>query len=131
MTSGELPAAHASQHVGPFWIHPCLLADGCMCRTRCQHSMSFVSRFSDHVDGSGTMHGSMLGKAGMCMPYKSHDGFTMPWCVSAAAGERRLLDIARVNLGAARSALRLPDYKKMVWGDMDRLLAWKCSRQPF
>jgi hypothetical protein len=47
------------------------------------------------------------------------------------AGERRLLDIARINLGAARSALRLPEYKQLCWNDLDGLLAWKSTRQAF
>jgi hypothetical protein len=46
-------------------------------------------------------------------------------------GERRLLDVARINLGAARSALRMPEYKQLCWSDMNGLLAWKCTRQAF
>jgi hypothetical protein len=47
------------------------------------------------------------------------------------AGERRLLDVARINLGAARSALRLGEYKQLCWSDVNGLLAWKCTRQAF
>lgn len=47
------------------------------------------------------------------------------------AGERRLLDIARINLGAARSALRMPEYKQLCWGDLNGVLAWKSTRQAF
>jgi hypothetical protein len=46
------------------------------------------------------------------------------------AGERRLLDLARANLGAARAALALPQYKHAAWGDLPGLLAWKSRRQP-
>jgi hypothetical protein len=58
--------------------------------------------------------------------------FLASCCVpSLLAGERRLLDIARINLGAARSALRLPEYKQLCWNDLDGLLAWKSTRQAF
>jgi hypothetical protein len=39
--------------------------------------------------------------------------------------------LARVNLGAARAELKLKRYKAMAWGDIDGMLRWKCSRQPF
>ena len=48
-----------------------------------------------------------------------------------AAGERRLLDLARVNLGAARAELKKSRYTDVAWGDLDAVLKWKCSRQPF
>jgi hypothetical protein len=51
--------------------------------------------------------------------------------VLCCAGERRLLDLARVNLGAARAELKLKRYKAMAWSDIDGVLKWKCSRQPF
>jgi hypothetical protein len=52
-------------------------------------------------------------------------------CAVLAAGERRLLDLARVNLGAARSELKLQRYSAVAWGDINGALKWKCSRQPF
>lgn len=48
-----------------------------------------------------------------------------------SAGERRLLDLARVNLGAARAELKLKRYQQLAWGDLNGVLKWKCSRQPF
>ncbi|KAF6257591.1 hypothetical protein COO60DRAFT_1210854 [Scenedesmus sp. NREL 46B-D3] len=51
--------------------------------------------------------------------------------LARSLGERRLLDVARINLGAARSARRLPEYKQLCWDNLDSLLAWKCTRQAF
>lgn len=51
--------------------------------------------------------------------------------VRHVAGERRLSDLARVNLGAARAELKLQRYKALAWGDLNGVLNWKCSRQPF
>jgi hypothetical protein len=51
--------------------------------------------------------------------------------VLLCAGERRLLDLARANLGAARAELKLKRYKALAWGDLNGVLKWKCSRQPF
>ncbi|WIA08173.1 hypothetical protein OEZ85_007627 [Tetradesmus obliquus] len=51
--------------------------------------------------------------------------------LARSLGERRLLDIARINLGAARSALRMPEYKQLCWGDLNGVLAWKSTRQAF
>ncbi|KAF8072450.1 Ttc29 [Scenedesmus sp. PABB004] len=53
--------------------------------------------------------------------------------IARSLGERRLLDVARVNLGAARAALRAGAYERLAWDDggLPALLAWKCRRQPF
>lgn len=55
------------------------------------------------------------------------------WIVGCccAAGERRLLDLARVNLGAARAELKQQRYNALAWRDLEGMLKWKCSRQAF
>lgn len=45
--------------------------------------------------------------------------------------DRKMLDIARVNLGVARGALRMGAYMRVVQTDLPSLIAWKSSRVPF
>lgn len=45
--------------------------------------------------------------------------------------DRRMLDVARVNLGVARGALRMGAWMHVVHGDLPKLIAWKSSRVPF
>eukprot|EP00775_Hariotina_reticulata_P011778 gene11778-11923_t len=48
--------------------------------------------------------------------------------LSRSLGDRRLQDLAKVNLGIARSAWLLPGYKTMVWENLLGLLSWKCKQ---
>lgn len=45
--------------------------------------------------------------------------------------ERKMLDVARVNLGIARGALRMGDYMATAVDSLPQLIQWKNARIPF
>ena len=51
--------------------------------------------------------------------------------IARTLGDRKMLDVARVNLGAARGALRMEAYMGVVAADLPKLILWKNSRVPF
>jgi len=67
----------------------------------------------------------VFGKIVCCMPTTA---CTKPWYIALHAGDRRLQDLAKVNLGVARSAWLLPGYKAMAWDNLPGLLSWKCKQ---
>lgn len=45
--------------------------------------------------------------------------------------DRKMLDVARVNLGIARGTLRMDAYMSTVVSDLPQLIQWKNARIPF
>ena len=50
--------------------------------------------------------------------------------VAKTLNDRRLLDVARINLGIARGSARTGRYMEVVSGDINTLLQWKNVRMP-
>lgn len=66
-----------------------------------------------------------------CRPPQAVTFFEKFFETARTLSDRKMLDVARVNLGVARGSLRMRAYMGIVAHDLPALIAWKSSRMPF